>query len=409
MRGHLGIVKTQEKMKPNRIVAHLDMDAFFASVEQKANPYLKGQPVIVSGDPEGRSVVSTCSYEARPFGVRSGMPLKEALRKCPQAVIVQGDPHKYIHISSGILRILEQHTPFVEPFSIDEAFFELRGKPDWEEAEKVAQSIKMRIYEQYELTGSIGIASNKLLAKLGSDLQKPDGLAVIREEDIAALFQRLPIGDLWGVGKKGQMAMQRIGVKTIYDLRRFTRDELVRCFGVMGNYLYNACRGWDDTPLVYSYQEADVKSMGNEYTLFRDSGDRMRLIGILRHLSEKVSRRLRKNGWKGKTVQVKIRFEGFRTITRAKTLEAFYDSEEMIYNVAAGLFFENWNGVQKIRLLGVSVSHLRHRSEPEQLTLIRDRMIERKDRITFVKDKLQDIYGEKCITWGSVIANRVVS
>jgi len=394
-------------MRPNRVVAHLDMDAFFASVEQKTNPYLKGQPVIVSGDPEGRSVVSTCSYEARPFGVRSGMPLKEALRKCPRAIVVQGSPRKYIHISSEILRLLEQYTPFVEPFSIDEAFFELRGSTSWEEAQCMARSIKKEIYSQQGLTGSVGIASNKLLAKLASDILKPDGLTVIRDEEIDSLFQRLPIGDLWGVGPKGREVMRKIGVKTIYDLRRFKREQLVRCFGVMGNYLYNACRGRDDTPLVYTFEEADVKSMGNEYTLFRDSSERMELIGILRYLSEKVSRRLRKSGWKGKTIQIKIRFEGFRTITRAKTLEKFYDSEEMIYKTATNLFFENWDTFQKIRLLGVSISHLRHRREPEQLTFLMDHETVKKDRITSVKDKLQDIYGEKCITWASVMANRV--
>ena len=391
-----------------RIILHLDMDAFFASVEQLANPYLEGQPVIVSGDPDGRSVVSTCSYEARPFGVRSGMPLRDALRRCPQAIVVQGNPQKYIHISAEIIRILQQYTPYVEPFSIDEAFFELRDGSSWEEAERMAKAIKTEIRRKFRLSGSVGIAKNKLLAKLASDLEKPDGLTILKEGEVIALFQRLPIRKLWGVGEKGEAAMRAIGVRTISDLQRFPRETLLQYFGVVGNYFYNACRGEDDTPLVYYFEDPDVKSMGNEYTLFRDSHEPAKLIGILRFLSEKVSRRLRRSGWKGRTVTVKIRFQGFRTITRARTLGCEYDSEEVIYKEARSIFLENWDGRKKIRLLGVTVSHLKPRKEWEQMSFLRDRSIERKDQITSVKDKVQDTYGEESITWGSILASKIV-
>lgn len=391
-----------------RIVLHLDMDAFFASVEQLANPYLAGQPVIVSGDPDGRSVVSTCSYEARRWGVESGMPLRTALRKCPQAIVVQGDPQKYIHISAEVFRILQGYTPFVEPFSIDEAFLELREDSSWEEAERIARLIKLDINNKFHLTCSIGIAKNKLLAKLASGLDKPDGLRIIRDHEIDSLFRVLPIRKLWGVGEKGEEAMKLIGVKTIFDLRKFSSEELVQYFGSVGNYFYQASRGEDDTPLVYYYEEPCVKSIGNEYTLFRDSNDPCKLVGILRFLSQKVSRRLRKSGVKGRTLTVKLRYRGFFTITRSRTLEYPVNSEELIYRKAKGIFFENWEKSRQIRLLGVSVSNLIKYQSFEQELLIHEPMIERKDRITFAKDKVQDTYGEECITWGSVLASKMI-
>ncbi|MFH1743314.1 MAG: DNA polymerase IV [bacterium] len=390
-----------------KLVLHLDMDAFFASVEQLVNPYLKGQPVIVSGDPDGRSVVSTCSYEARPFGVRSGMPVREALRRCPQAIIVQGNPQKYIHISAEIFRILQQYTPFVEPFSIDEAFLELRDGSTWDEASRMAEAIKMKIRQTFHISCSVGIAENKLLAKMASDLEKPNGLTVLKPSDIAPLFQRLPIRQLWGVGEKGETAMKQIGVKTISDLKRFSREELVYYFGAAGYYYYNACRGHDDTLFVYFFEDPDVKSMGNEYTLYRDSRDTVRLIGILRFLSQKVSRRLRKDGWKGRTITVKIRFQGFRTITRAKTWKREYDSEEVIYREARELFLNNWDGKESVRLLGVSISHLKRKPEWEQMLFLTDHNLYRKDRITSAKDRVQDIYGEESITWGSILASEM--
>lgn len=391
-----------------RIVLHLDMDAFFASVEQQANPYLAGQPVIVSGDPDGRSVVSTCSYEARPFGVRSGMPLRQALKRCPQAIVVQGNPQKYIHISAEILQILQKYTPYVEPFSIDEAFLELRGNSSWENAQRMAKEIKTEIRQKFHLTCSVGIAKNKLLAKLASGLQKPDGLTILKDDQIYTLFQRLPIRKLWGVGEKSEAAMRAIGVRTISDLQPFTREKLSHYFGVAGNYYYNACRGEDNTPLVYYFEDPDVKSMGNEYTLFRDSGEPVKLTGILRFLSEKVTRRLRKEGLKGRTVTVKIRFQGFQTITRARTLDREYDSEEMIYNEAKTIFFKNWDRRKKIRLLGISISHLRRKEESEQICFLGDQYVERKDRITSAKDKIKDAFGEEIITWGSILASKAV-
>jgi len=391
-----------------RFVSHLDMDAFFASVEQMSNPHLIGQPVIVSGDPDGRSVVSTCSYEARPYGVRSGMPLREAFRKCPGAIVIQGNPEKYIHISAGILKILQKYTPFVEPFSIDEAFYELWDVDSWEEAGRIAQTIKKEIGQAFHLTGSIGIAKNKLLAKLASDLEKPDSLTMIRETDIDPLFQRLPIRDLWGVGEKAEAAMHRIGVKTIWDLRQYTEQKLQEYFGAVGTYFYHACRGWDDTPLVYTFQEAEMKSMGNEYTLFRDSRRREQLLGILRFLVQKVSRRLRKAKRKGRTITVKIRFEPFQTITRAQTLPMECDSEEMIYREAQELFLKNWDGVRKIRLLGVSVSHLRKTGDWVQTHLLDDPTTLHKDRLTLAKDRIQDVYGESILTWGSILASKGV-
>lgn len=391
-----------------RVVLHLDMDAFFASVEQRANPYLAGQPVIVSGHPEGRSVVSTCSYEARPFGVQSGMPLRQALKQCPQAIVVEGNPQKYIHISAEIVRILQKYTPYVEPFSVDEAFIELRGDPSWDEAEGMAREIKTEILREFHLTCSVGIARNKLLAKLASDLEKPDGLTILRENKVKELFQRLPIRKLWGVGEKGAIAMQAIGVKTIADLQRFPRETLLRYFGVMGNYFYNACRGLDDTPLVYYFENQDVKSMGNEYTLYRDSNQPEKLVGILRFLSEKVSRRLRRSGWKGRTITVKIRFQGFHTITRAITLAREYNSEEVIYKESREIFFKNWDRRRPIRLVGISVSRLIRSEGWEQMLLLEDERLERKDRITLIKDKVQDTYGEDSITWGSILASKVM-
>jgi len=344
-----------------RRILHIDMDAFFSSVEEKRNPELVGKPVVVGGegDPTKRGVVSTASYEARKFGIHSAMPLRTAYRLCPDATFLPVDYEEYSRVSEEVKAILREFSPIIEDVGIDEAFLDLSDsdKP----SEEIAKEIKRRIKEEIGLSCSIGIAPNKLLAKIASDMQKPDGLTIITEDDIQSRIWPLSVRKLWGVGPKTEAHLKEMGIQTIGDLASLPLDRLIEEFGQSyGSYLYEASRGIDESPLV-TYWEP--KSISRETTFQRDVDNWQAIAKTLADLTKEVVTSMKEEGYQGRTVTVKVRFSNFKTYTRAKTLSGRTDLEEEIRKAA----FEclgRFELKKKVRLIGVRVSNLEKSSLP---------------------------------------------
>ena len=347
---------------------HVDMNAFFASVEQSLRPELKGKPVIVCGDPDGRSVVSAASYEARAFGVRSAMPVATARRLCPQAHYLPVNGGLYASVSARLLGILQRHTPCVEQTSIDEAFLDVTGCDTFGSPEQIAGGIKRAIRDELDLTCSIGISFNRLFAKMASDMQKPDGLVVITRKDLPGMIWPLPAGRMVGVGEKTAERLRDIGILTIGQLGRAPVDFMVERFGVYGRAMVMAARGEEDTLATWSVHK--TKSLSHETTFDRDMDDVAFLRRELLGLAEQVGRRLRKHGMQGRTVSVKYRYPDFDTFTRSLTLDRYVDTTEPIYNACLELLAGNLPTGKALRLLGVSVSGIVESSELRQATLV---------------------------------------
>jgi DNA polymerase-4 len=383
-------------MGEERTIFHIDMDAFFAAVEVMANPSLAGKPLIVCGDPERRSVVSTASYEARKFGVRSGMAITEARRLCPGGVFLRGNPEKYVHTSVRILNLFKEFTDRVEPFSIDEAFLDLsETSRDAGSPEAIGRRIKGKVWSEVGLSCSVGIGPNKLIAKMASSLQKPDGLSLVRGETYLEVFGGKTVSTLWGVGEKIERELNRMGIRTIADLAAFPEEELVRAFGVEGERLHHASNGRDDTPVLPYYQGIEAKSLGHEHTLPRDVAEREELEAVILRLSDQVARRMRAHRYRGRTVTLKIRASDFQTRTRQRVLSGYTDEERTVFSVARALFRANWKG-EKVRLLGVSVSNLvRWSGGPQPFLFDEDRR--HRDLLEAV-DRVRDTFGENALT-----------
>ena len=338
-----------------RRILHIDMDAFFSSVEQKRHPELAGKPVVVGGegDPTKRGVVSTASYEAREFGIHSAMPLRTAYKLCPEAIFLPVDYEEYSRVSGEIKALLKAFTPIIEDVGIDEAFLDIStiDRPSGE----IAREIKKRIKDETGLTCSIGIAPNKLLAKMASDMQKPDGLTIIMEDDIQSRIWPLSVRKLWGVGPKTEAYLKEMGVQTVGDLVSLSLDRLIEEFGQSyGSYLYEASRGIDESPLVTRWEP---KSISRETTFQRDVDNWQVIAKTLAELTKEVVINMKEEGYQGRTVSLKIRFNDFKTYTRAKTLSRHTDSEEEIRKAA----FDCLGRLElkkKVRLIGVKVSHL---------------------------------------------------
>ncbi len=338
-----------------RRIFHIDMDAFFAAVEERRNPALKGKPVVIGGggDPSRRGVVSTANYEARKYGIHSAMPLRTAYKLYPQAVFLPVDYEAYSAVSRKVKEVLRSIAPVMEDVGIDEAFLDVSGLPESDEA--IAERIKAGISEKTGLTCSIGISSNKLLAKIASDMQKPDGLTILRLEDVAGKLWPLPIRKLYGVGPKTEAHLQKMGVPTIGQLAALPLDRLVEEFGKSyGGYLYEASRGIDDSPLV-TYWEP--KSISRETTFQEDLNEWQAIARTLADLTREVVADMKHQGYRAKTVTIKIRFSNFQTVTRAKTLGCFTEKESQIRE-AAFACLKRVDTKKLIRLVGVRVSNL---------------------------------------------------
>ena len=345
----------EEKRTAMRRILHIDMDAFFAAVEQRRRPELSGKPVVIGGqgDPSSRGVVSTANYEARRYRVHSGMPLRTAYNLCPQAVFLPVDYEAYSRISTIIKEILRGISPIMEDVGIDEAFLEITDMDDSDEA--VARRIKEGIREKTGLTCSVGIAPNKLLAKIASDMQKPDGVTIIREGDIESRLWPLAVRKLYGVGPKTEASLTAMGIETIGQLAAMPLDTLVERFGnSYGSYLYDASRGLDDSPLVTHWEP---KSISRETTFQEDVKNWQTIARTLADLAREVTADLQGHRYRAKTVTIKIRFADFTTFTRALTVPDYTDSEEEIRK-AAFACLKRIELDRKVRLVGVRVSSL---------------------------------------------------
>jgi DNA polymerase-4 len=346
-----------------RKIIHLDMDAFYASIEQRDNPSLKGKPVIVGGDPDRRGVVSTCSYEARKFGIHSAMASKTAIRLCPHAIFVHPRFEAYKAASKQFLSICADYTDLIEPLSLDEAFLDVtENKKNIVSATIIAQEIQGRIFSEMKLTVSAGVSYNKFLAKVASDINKPNGIAVIRPSDAEKFLEALPIGKFYGVGKISEKRMIALGINNGLDLKRMDIETLVKHFGKAGKFYYDIVRGIDDRP-VLSYRER--KSYGREITLDEDILDMDLIKSILHTIAIDLESSLKRKSMKGRTVTLKIKYHDFQQITRSRTLDKPVCSADEMIGEAYQLLEYTDAGRKKIRLLGISISHFGNEDESE--------------------------------------------
>jgi DNA polymerase-4 len=376
-----------------RTILHVDLDAFFASVEQRDRPELRGRPVIVGGGggEDARGVVSAASYEARVFGVHSAMSLREAYRRCPDAVFLPVDGRRYQAASRDVMNVLRRYTPMVEPISIDEAFLDVTGSAAlFGDGASIARQIKNAVRDQVGLTVSVGVAGTKLVAKIASDLRKPDGLVVVPPGEEAAFLAPLSIGRLWGVGEKTAAALAEYGVHTIGDLAALPPDLVVRRFGKHGASLVERARGIDPDPV---HDGDPAKSVGHEHTFDVDTSDPEVIERTLLAMADGVAGRLRSAGVRAGTVAVKIRDSGFRTITRQRTMAEPTDLTEPIYRAALELARPEVRGM-RVRLLGVTASNL---GEREQLAMF-EPIEPRRRRAVEAADLLRRRFGERAVT-----------
>jgi len=375
----------------DRAILHIDMDAFYASVEVLDDPSLKGKPVMVGGTPEGRGVVAAASYEARAYGVHSAMSAARAIKLCPDGIFLRGRMDRYSEISDQVFSIFEDYTPLVEPLSIDEAFLDVTGSRRlFGSAEEVGRIIKARILEEIGLVASVGLAANKFLAKLASDLEKPDGFTIIPPGEARTLLASLPIGKLWGVGKVAEKQMHRFGIRKVGDLLAVPRDLVVEQFGDHAAHLLELAVGNDDRPVIPVH---DAKSIGNETTFREDISEARHLQEILDQLAAKVARRLRSHGFVARTVTLKARYPDFTTHTRSETLKDPSDSSVELRDAARRLLIEKLGrGGRPLRLIGVTASNLVHEGEG-QAQLFPDPGRERDRKLDSIMDRVHGKFG----------------
>ena len=373
---------------PRRIL-HVDMDAFYASVEQLDRQELRGKPVLVGGD-RPRGVVAAASYEARKYGCRSAQPMAAARRMCPSAVVVPPRMARYAEMSDRVFALLEQVSPLVEPLSIDEAFLDLTGTERLlGPAEGVARALKDRIRAETGLTASVGVAPNKFLAKLASDLRKPDGLVVVTEENLDAVLLPLPVERLWGVGPKTAARLHALGFHRVADLRTWPEERLAARFGEAGPHFWRLCRGIDDRPVVPA---REARQHGQECTFEEDLEDPAEVRAVLLGHAEEVARRLRRHGIRARGVTLKIRYGKFETITRSALLDAASDVGADLRR-AAGSVFDRWASAsfRPVRLIGMTATHLE--AGPAQPWLFPDGEAERQKRLDGALDEIRARFG----------------
>jgi DNA polymerase-4 len=388
-------------MPEHRTILHLDLNAFFASVEQQANPELQGKPIAVVGG-GGRTVITTSSYEARAKGVKTGMAIWEGKRCCPELIIVVGDNRKYTYTSSRIMQMMQDYTPDVEVFSIDEAWLDVTHSLSiFGTAERIAHLLKARILESFGLKCSIGIAPNKLLAKLASDMKKPDGLTVILPEDVSRIMERLPIQELCGIGKKMQKHINIMSIYTCGELGRCDEARLTRKFGILGKIYKQMGQGIDNSPVTPLEESDEVKSVGHSMTLRRDVDRREDILKYMLQLSEMVGRRARRYEVSGKTIHLHIRFADFYSGTgKQVTISNYINLSEDIYRTAISIL-DTLELPQPVRQIGIRLTNLKYAAE--QLSLFRE--VQKKSDAIKAMDTVNDKFGEFKVTFGSLLSN----
>lgn len=373
------------------MILHVDMDAFYASVEERDNPELVGKPVIVGGTPQGRGVVAAANYAVRKFGVHSAMPTSTALRRCPHAILIPPRLGYYAEVSEQIREILFRYSPLVEPLSLDEAFVDVTGSESlFGPSAEIGRRIKREIRESVRLVASVGVAPNMFLAKIASDLEKPDGFVVVDPAGVQAFLDPLPVGRLWGVGRVTGVALEQLGIRTIRDVRQMALETLRHHFGKTGEHLWQLAQGNDARQVV---ADREAKSISHETTFAVDIDDREVLRAWLVELAEQVGWRMRRQDRRGRTVQLKLRFADFHTITRVKTLAAPTNITDEIWRTAVDLLDVAMSSSrQRIRLLGVGVSGF---EEPRQVqkTLFADEEREKQVHLDQAADLIRARFG----------------
>lgn len=386
-----------------RIIMHVDMDAFFAAIEQADFPEYRGKPVIVGADPQGgrgRGVVSTASYEARKFGIHSALPISQAYYRCPNGIFVRPRGKRYSEMSQKIMQIFQDFTPVIEPISIDEAFFDISGCLRlFGSSHQIALKLKQKILAETKLTASVGIAPNKFIAKIASDLEKPDGLVTVKAGEEKTFLKPLPISKMWGIGKKTEPLFHRMDIYTIGQIAETPPDKLVSIFGKPGLSYWQLANGVDNRP-VQGHNAA--KSVSHEVTFMEDTNDLARLEGILFQIAENLGRTLRKKKLKAKTVNLRIRLADFQTFTRSKSTLHHQNSSVEIRKIALNLLKQfNFQG-QKVRLIGLGVSNF-NVGPGEQMSFLNTQNEVKDQRIDQVIDLIEDRFGKGTIRKASLL------
>ncbi|MDM7924523.1 MAG: DNA polymerase IV [bacterium] len=381
-----------------RLIFHVDMDAFFASVEQLDDPGLRGRPVIVGADPRGgtgRGVVSAASYEARRFGIASAMPISKAFRLCPEGAFVRPRFDRYVEISGRIMALLSARTPLLETAGLDEAYLDMTGTGRLSGSPLEAGSaIKREIRESEGLTASVGIGCSKTAAKIASDFRKPDGLVWIPADDTAAFLRPLPVGRIPGVGPKTRDRLARIGIIRIGDLQDIREEDWIRCCGKGADWLRRSAFGDDDSPVS---PEREVRSVSNETTFEKDTADPEFLRSVLLELSERVGLRLRRGRLSGRVIELKMRFENFETLSRRVSLQSPTNLSERVFEAVLRLAGPALSGERKVRLLGVGVTGLSAEKDGQTELFVPDVDV-RRGKLNRAADRLRDKFGDGIVT-----------
>jgi len=382
-----------------RCIFHIDLDAFFVSVEQVLNPKLKGKPVIVGGDPERRGVVASASYEARPFGIHAGMPSSKARRLCPQAIFIRSHFSLYKDASAKFMKILGDFSPYIEPLGLDEAYLDVTGcEEPYGSPQKLALAIKERTYKELEITASVGIATCKVVAKIASDLCKPDGLLEIAPGEEQAFLNPLPVAKLPGVGKKTEQSLKEMGITTIGELASLPSDTIKRQVGATGAVLHSYARGIDDREVE---APGEAKSISQQLTFARDTLDRNFLEANLHNLCQEVCQELRSQNKRAKCVAIRLRYADFKTITRQVILREASNVTQVIFATAQQLLSKALAQQEKpIRLIGIRISSLV--GEGKQLPMF-DSGTEKPEHLDKAIDKIRRKYGSTAIKTGNGI------
>jgi len=392
-------------------IIHLDLDAFFASVEQRDNPTYRGKPLIVGGISGGggkgnsnRGVVCAASYEARKYGVHAGMPIWEARQKCHKGIFVPSQMNKYLKASKKFFQICSTYTPLIEPLSIDELFLDVSGCESlFGSSEIIGRKIKERVYQELGLKVSVGIAENKFLAKIATNLGKPDGFYIILSKDIQKILYPLPVSSLWGIGKKTEELLKKSGIYLVEQLAQMPNSILENLLGKNGKKIKLLAQGIDESPVT---PPSTAKSIGKETTFSTNITEKAILIKELLKISQLVGYAARKKGYKGRTITLKIRFHNFTTFSRSKTLENPTNLDDIIFKTVVELLDKVKHKKGGVRLLGIKLSNLTLGNERKQLKFLRDeedKKDEKLEQLTQSLDKIREKFGTKAVTRASLL------
>ncbi|MBU4350052.1 DNA polymerase IV [bacterium] len=390
-------------------IIHLDLDAFFASVEQRDNPVYRGKPLIVGGISGGkgnsnRGVVCAASYEARQYGVHAGMPIWEARQKCHKGIFIPSQMNKYLEASKKFFQICSTYTPLIEPLSIDELFLDVSGCESlFGSSEIIGRKIKERVYQELGLKISVGIAENKFLAKIATNLGKPDGFYIISSEDIQKILYPLPVSSLWGIGKKTEELLKKSGIYRVEQLARMPDSILENLLGKNGKKIKLLAQGIDESPVT---PPSTAKSIGKETTFGTNITEKAVLVKELLKISQIVGYTARKKGYKGRTITLKIRFHNFITFSKSKTLENPTNIDDIIFKAVVELLDKVRHKKGGVRLLGIKLSNLASGNERKQLKFLRDEEDKKDDKLeqlTHSLDEIREKFGTKSVTRASLL------